>query len=55
MRHLGNGNGKVFNFGYPEHAELLRATGVEVVEFDPLSDSLQDSMDAVLLARRDPE
>ena len=28
--------GKAFSFGYAEHAELLRAAGAEVAEFDPL-------------------
>ena len=32
--------GKAFSFGYPEHAELLRAAGADVVEFDPLTDPL---------------
>ena len=41
--------GKAFSFGYPEHAELLRAAGAEVVEFDPLIDALPDGTDAVLL------
>ncbi|MGH3777075.1 MAG: cobyrinate a,c-diamide synthase [Pseudonocardiaceae bacterium] len=30
--------GPVFTFGYPEHAELLAATGAAVVPFDPLHD-----------------
>jgi cobyrinic acid a,c-diamide synthase len=32
--------GKAFSFGYPEHAELLRAAGADVVEFDPLTEPL---------------
>ncbi|WP_082129546.1 cobyrinate a,c-diamide synthase [Mycobacterium haemophilum] len=47
--------GKAFSFGYPEHAELLRAAGAEVVEFDPLSDPLPDGTDAVLLPGGFPE
>jgi cobyrinic acid a,c-diamide synthase len=47
--------GKAFSFGYSEHAELLRAAGAEVVEFDPLIDSLPDGADAVLLPGGFPE
>jgi cobyrinic acid a,c-diamide synthase len=47
--------GKAFSFGYPEHAELLRAAGAEVVEFDPLIDALPDGTDAVLLPGGFPE
>jgi cobyrinic acid a,c-diamide synthase len=47
--------GKAFNFGYAEHAELLRAAGAEVVEFDPLVDPLPDDTDAVLLPGGFPE
>ena len=47
--------GKAFSFGYAEHAELLRAAGAEVVEFDPLVDVLPDSTDAVLLPGGFPE
>ena len=47
--------GKAFTFGYAEHAELLRAAGAEVVEFDPLSDPLPDGTDAVLLPGGFPE
>ncbi len=47
--------GKAFSFGYAEHAELLRAAGAEVVEFDPLIDTLPDGTDAVLLPGGFPE
>ncbi len=47
--------GKAFSFGYAEHAELLRAAGAEVVEFDPLIDSLPDGANAVLLPGGFPE
>jgi cobyrinic acid a,c-diamide synthase len=47
--------GKAFSFGYPEHAELLRAAGADVVEFDPLIDPLPDGTDAVLLPGGFPE
>ena len=47
--------GKAFSFGYAEHAELLRAAGADVVEFDPLSDRLPDGSDAVLLPGGFPE
>jgi cobyrinic acid a,c-diamide synthase len=47
--------GKAFSFGYAEHAELLRAAGADVVEFDPLVDPLPDGTDAVLLPGGFPE
>jgi cobyrinic acid a,c-diamide synthase len=47
--------GKAFSFGYSEHAELLRAAGAEVAEFDPLIDSLPEGADAVLLPGGFPE
>lgn len=47
--------GKAFTFGYAEHAELLRAAGAQVVEFDPLSDALPEATDAVLLPGGFPE
>lgn len=47
--------GKAFSFGYAEHAELLRAAGADVVEFDPLADALPDGTDAVLLPGGFPE
>ena len=47
--------GKAFSFGYTEHAELLRATGADVVEFDPLSDSLPEGTGAVVLPGGFPE
>jgi cobyrinic acid a,c-diamide synthase len=47
--------GKAFSFGYAEHAELLRAAGADVVDFDPLVDSLPDGADAVLLPGGFPE
>ncbi len=47
--------GKAFSFGYAEHAELLAATGAQVVEFDPLADPLPDGAEAVLLPGGFPE
>jgi cobyrinic acid a,c-diamide synthase len=47
--------GKAFSFGYAEHAELLRAAGADVVEFDPLIEPLPDGTDAVLLPGGFPE
>jgi cobyrinic acid a,c-diamide synthase len=47
--------GKAFSFGYAEHAELLRAAGADVAEFDPLVDALPDHTDAVLLPGGFPE
>ncbi|WP_077098467.1 cobyrinate a,c-diamide synthase [Mycobacterium terramassiliense] len=48
-------SGKAFSFGYAEHAELLRAAGGDVAEFDPLVDALPDGTDAVLLPGGFPE
>ena len=47
--------GKAFTFAYAEHAELLRAAGADVVEFDPLTDALPDGTDAVVLPGGFPE
>ena len=47
--------GKAFSFGYAEHAELLRAAGADVVEFDPLVEELPDGTDALLLPGGFPE
>jgi cobyrinic acid a,c-diamide synthase len=47
--------GKAFSFGYAEHAELLRAAGADVIEFDPLADPLPGGTDAVLLPGGFPE
>jgi cobyrinic acid a,c-diamide synthase len=48
-------SGKAFSFGYAEHAELLRAAGADVVEFDPLSEMLPDGTNALLLPGGFPE
>ncbi|MGV0834810.1 cobyrinate a,c-diamide synthase [Mycolicibacterium thermoresistibile] len=47
--------GKAFSFGYPEYAELLRATGAEVVEFDPLTEELPARTGALVLPGGFPE
>ncbi len=47
--------GKAFTFAYAEHAELLRAAGADVVEFDPLAEELPDGTDAVVLPGGFPE
>lgn len=47
--------GKAFTFAYTEHAELLRAVGADVVEFDPLGDPLPDGTGAVVLPGGFPE
>ena len=47
--------GKAFSFGYAEHAELLRAAGAEVVEFDPLTDPLPPQTAALVLPGGFPE
>ncbi len=48
-------SGKAFSFSYAEHAELMRAAGADVVEFDPLSEMLPDGTNAVLLPGGFPE
>ncbi len=47
--------GRAFTFGYTEHAELLRAAGAHVVDFDPLVDPLPEATEAVLLPGGFPE
>ncbi|PND57757.1 cobyrinic acid a,c-diamide synthase [Mycobacterium sp. ENV421] len=47
--------GKAFSFGYAEHRELLRAAGADVVEFDPLTDSLPMRTAAMVLPGGFPE
>jgi cobyrinic acid a,c-diamide synthase len=47
--------GKAFSFGYTEHAELLRAAGADVVEFDPITDPLPDTTAALVLPGGFPE
>jgi cobyrinic acid a,c-diamide synthase len=47
--------GKAFSFGYTEHAELLRAAGADVVEFDPLTDPLPPPTAALVLPGGFPE
>ncbi len=47
--------GRAFTFGYPEHAELLVAAGADVVTFDPLTDSLPPSTDALVIPGGFPE
>ena len=47
--------GKAFSFGYPEHGELLRAAGADVVDFDPLHDPLPSGAAALVLPGGFPE
>ena len=47
--------GKAFTFAYPEHAELLRAAGADVVYFDPLAGHLPAQTDALVLPGGFPE
>ncbi|BBX07145.1 hydrogenobyrinate a,c-diamide synthase [Mycolicibacterium aichiense] len=47
--------GKAFSFGYAEHRELLRAAGADVVEFDPLTDTLPARAAALILPGGFPE
>ena len=51
----GAGRGRAFTFGYAEHAELLRAAGAEVVEFDPLAEALPAQTAALVLPGGFPE
>ena len=47
--------GRAFTFGYPEHAELLAAAGADVVQFDPLTGTLPDGTDALVIPGGFPE
>ena len=47
--------GRAFSFGYPEHVELLRAAGADVVPFDPLTEPLPADTAAVVLPGGFPE
>ena len=47
--------GRAFSFGYPEHAELLRATGALVAEFDPLIETLPSGTDGLVIPGGFPE
>jgi cobyrinic acid a,c-diamide synthase len=47
--------GKAFSFCYTEHAELLRAAGADVVEFDPLTDPLPPDTAGLVLPGGFPE
>jgi cobyrinic acid a,c-diamide synthase len=48
--------GPAFTFGYPEHAELLTASGAEVVTVDPLRDErLPDDVDGLVIGGGFPE
>ncbi|MDY6870725.1 MAG: cobyrinate a,c-diamide synthase [Actinomycetota bacterium] len=47
--------GKAFTFAYPEHGELLRAAGAEVVDFDPMTDELPADTSALVIPGGFPE
>ncbi len=47
--------GNAFTFGYAEYAELLRGYGADVVEFDPLADTLPPNTAALALPGGFPE
>ncbi|BBZ05046.1 hydrogenobyrinate a,c-diamide synthase [Mycolicibacterium chitae] len=47
--------GRAFTFSYAEHAELLRAAGAHVAEFDPLVDALPAHTAALVLPGGFPE
>jgi len=47
--------GRAFSFGYAEHAELLRAAGADVIEFDPLGEGLPAQTAALVLPGGFPE
>lgn len=55
MARVAMAAGRAFSFGYAEHAELLRAAGADVVDFDPLVDTLPEGADAVVLPGGFPE
>jgi cobyrinic acid a,c-diamide synthase len=48
-------SGKAFTFSYAEHAELLRAAGAQVAEFDPLTEALPTGTAALVLPGGFPE
>lgn len=47
--------GRAFTFSYAEHTEMLRAAGADVVEFDPIVESLPERTDALILPGGFPE
>jgi cobyrinic acid a,c-diamide synthase len=47
--------GRAFSFGYTEHRELLVAAGAEVVDFDPLVDTLPERTAALVIPGGFPE
>lgn len=47
--------GPAFTFGYAEHTELLRASGAEVIVFDPLTDRLPERAAGVVIPGGFPE
>jgi cobyrinic acid a,c-diamide synthase len=47
--------GRAFSFGYAEHRELLVAAGAEVVDFDPLVDTLPERTAALVIPGGFPE
>lgn len=47
--------GPAFSFGYPEHAEMLRAAGAWVVEFNPMAERLPQDTAALVLPGGFPE
>ncbi|MCT7659415.1 cobyrinate a,c-diamide synthase [Mycobacterium deserti] len=47
--------GKAFTFGYAEHREVLCAAGAEVVEFDPLTETLPPDTAALVIPGGFPE
>lgn len=47
--------GRAFSFGYAEHRELLAAAGAEVVDFDPLAESLPAGVAGLVIPGGFPE
>jgi len=47
--------GEAFTFSYAENTELLEAAGIDVVTFDPLTDTLPTGIDGLLVGGGFPE
>jgi len=54
-RRVAVAGGEAFTFSYAENTELLEAAGLEVVTFDPLTDTLPDGVDGLVVGGGFPE